>query len=107
VRLSPLTLVQLGWRNLWRQRRRNVMLLAAIFVAVAGVVLINALIRGLQYEMRDSAVKNLSGTFKVLAPGYRDDPSILESFTSTWSASIRPMSVTSRFSVTLRSLASS
>jgi ABC-type lipoprotein release transport system permease subunit len=81
VRLPPLLLLQLGWRNLWRQRRRNFMLLAAILVAVAGVVLINALIRGLQYEMRDSAVENLSGTLKVLAPGYRDDPSILESFT--------------------------
>ena len=81
MRLPPLLLLQLGWRNLWRQRRRNFMLLAAILVAVAGVVLINALIRGLQYEMRDSAVENLSGTLKVLAPGYRDDPSILESFT--------------------------
>jgi lipoprotein-releasing system permease protein len=80
VSLSPTLLLQLGWRNLWRQRRRNFMLLAAIFVAVAGVVLINALIRGLQYEMRDSAVRNLSGSMKVLAPGYRDDPSILEGF---------------------------
>jgi ABC-type lipoprotein release transport system permease subunit len=80
VSLPPKLLLQLGWRNLWRQRRRNFMLLAAIFVAVAGVVLINALIRGLQYEMRDSAVRNLSGTMKVLAPGYRDDPSIMEGF---------------------------
>jgi ABC-type lipoprotein release transport system permease subunit len=73
-------LVQLGWRNLWRQRRRNVMLLAAIFVAVAAVVLTNALIRGMQYDMRDSAVRNLTGNMKVYAPGYRDDPSILQGF---------------------------
>jgi ABC-type lipoprotein release transport system permease subunit len=75
-----LLLVQLGWRNLWRHSRRNGLLLAAIFVGVAGVVLTNALIRGYQYDMREDAVKNLTGHFKVLKPGYLDDPSIEQSF---------------------------
>jgi len=80
MRLPLGLLVQLGWRNLWRHRRRNVLLLAAIFVAVAGVVLTNALIRGFQYDMMDDAVRNLTGHLKVMAPGYRDDPSISEGF---------------------------
>ena len=69
-------LAQLGWRNLWRYRRRNLMLFSAIFVAVAGCVLISALIRGYQHDMIDDAVANLTGNLKVLAPGYRADPSI-------------------------------
>ncbi len=85
-------LVQLGWRNLWRQRRRNIMLLAAIFVAVAAVVLTNALIRGVQYDMRDSAVRNLTGNMKLYAPGYRDDPSILQGFelAEGWQPAVAP-----------------
>ena len=73
-------LVQLSWRNLWRQRRRNSMLLAAIVVAVGTVVFANAVIRGYQGDMLNDAVSNLAGHVKVLAPGYRADPSIEKSF---------------------------
>ena len=69
-------LMQLSWRNLWRHRRRNGMLLAAIVVAVATVVLANSLIRGWQVQMLDTVVTNLTGHVAVHAAGYRDDPSI-------------------------------
>jgi ABC-type lipoprotein release transport system permease subunit len=73
-------LVSLGGRNLFRHRRRTLMLLAAICVAVAGVTVMNSLIRGFQQDMRESAVENLTGDIKVLAPGYRDDPGIQKRF---------------------------
>jgi len=73
-------LLRLGWRNLFRHKRRNFMLLLAICVAVAGVVVMNSLIRGFQFDMQESAVANLTGHVKVLAPGYRDDPNIEKSF---------------------------
>ena len=80
TRLPFKLLVQLGWRNLWRQRRRNLILLAAIVVAVATVSLTCAFIRGYQYDMMEDAVRNLTGDVKILSPGYRDDPSIEQSF---------------------------
>ncbi|MEQ8859400.1 MAG: FtsX-like permease family protein [Pseudomonadales bacterium] len=73
-------LLSLSTRNLFRHRRRNLMLLAAICVAVAGVTVMNSLIRGFQEDMRESAVANLTGDIKVLAPGYRDDPGIEKRF---------------------------
>ena len=77
----PLSLLlQLSGRNLLRHRRRTFMLLLAICVAVGGVTFMNSLIRGFQYDMREAAVVNLTGDIKVLAPGYRDDPSIENSF---------------------------
>lgn len=77
----PLKLLyQLSSRNLFRHRRRNGMLLAAIVVAVTGVVVTNSLIRGMQFDMQQSAVANLTGHVKILAPGYRDDPNIVKSF---------------------------
>ncbi|HTO57240.1 MAG TPA: FtsX-like permease family protein [Pseudomonadales bacterium] len=75
-----LLLSRLGWRNLWRYRRRNLMLFTAIMVAVAGCVLISALIRGYQHDMMDDAIENLTGNLKVMAPGYRADPSIARGF---------------------------
>jgi len=73
-------LFQLSVRNLLRHRRRNGMLLLAIAVAVAGVDATNALLRGYQYDMLNTAVGNLTGHVKVLAPGYRDDPNIQKGF---------------------------
>jgi len=73
-------LAALSVRNLFRHKRRNLMLLIAIVVAVAGVVVTNGLIRGMQFDMREAAVANLTGHIKVLAPGYLDDPNIEKSF---------------------------
>ncbi|MCZ6459214.1 MAG: FtsX-like permease family protein [Gammaproteobacteria bacterium] len=73
-------LLQLSQRNLFRHRRRNIMLLLAICVAVAGVTVMNSLIRGFQYDMQEAAVANLTGHVKILAPGYLDDPNIEKSF---------------------------
>ena len=73
-------LLQLSWRNIWRHRRRNALLLAAILVAVAFILLANSLIRGWQSQMLDMVVENLTGHVKVMAPGYRADPSIEYAF---------------------------
>lgn len=71
---------QLSVRNLLRHRRRNGLLLAAIVMAVAGVVVSNALIRGFQVDMSDRAVDSLTGHIAMHAPGYLDDPNISRSF---------------------------
>ena len=73
-------LLQLSVRNIRRHRRRNGLMLAAIVVAVAAVVLMNSLIRGMQQDLAETAVAGLLGHVKVLAPGYRDDPSMQRSF---------------------------
>ena len=52
----------------------------AILVAVGSLVFTNALIRGYQYDMLEDAILNLSGHIKVLAPGYRSDPSAESNF---------------------------
>ncbi len=79
-RVPLLVLFQLSWRNIWRHRRRNILLLAAIVVAVATVVLANSLIRGWQAQMLETVVANLTGHVAVHAPGYRADPSIQRGF---------------------------
>ncbi|MYD80254.1 MAG: ABC transporter permease [Gammaproteobacteria bacterium] len=72
--------LNLSLRNLWRQRRRNSILLVAITVAIGGVIVLNSLIRGMQVQMVDSVVENLSGHIKMHAPNYRDDPSMERGF---------------------------
>ena len=73
-------LLQLAWRNLGRHRRRNGMLLCAIALAVAGVVLLNAMLRGMEGEVRAVVLDNLTGHVKVLGEGYLADPGIEHGF---------------------------
>lgn len=73
-------LLQLSWRNLWRHRRRNGILVLAIALAVTGVMLMNTLMRGMAAEMREAVIDNLTGHVKVIHPGYMADPGIGRSF---------------------------
>ena len=83
-------LVQLSWRNLWRHGRRNAILLVAIAIAVAGVLVLNSLLRGMQVQMKEGVIDNLTGHVKVLQPGYLDDPGIAHGFEMAegWDAGI-------------------
>ena len=88
-------LIRLSWRNLWRHSRRNAILLAGIAVAVAGVVLLNSLLRGMQSEMQNMIIDSLNGHVKVLQPGYLDDPSVTRGFelAPDWDAALQPPQV--------------
>ncbi|MCY4059870.1 MAG: ABC transporter permease, partial [Gammaproteobacteria bacterium] len=73
-------LIQLSWRNIWRHRRRNAILVSAIAVAVTGVMLLNTMMRGMQQDLRNTAIENLTGHVKILEPGYLHDPGIERGF---------------------------
>lgn len=73
-------LLRLSLRNLLRHARRNGLMLAAITFAIATVVFMNALVRGMQHDLSDSTVNNLTGHMQMHAPGYLDDPSIERGF---------------------------
>lgn len=67
-------LLALSTRNLWRQKRRNSVLLIAIIVAVSGVIVLNSLIRGMQTQMVEQAVSGLSAHINIQSAKFRDDP---------------------------------
>lgn len=73
-------LFNLSLRNIVRYRRRNFFLFAAIAVAVGGTTLSNALIRGWQVDMLETAVSALTGHIKLQAPGFADDPGLDKAF---------------------------
>ena len=70
----------LSVRNLWRQRRRNTILLVSVISAITGVVVLNSLVRGMQLQMVDQVVYNLNGHITLHAPDYRSDPAITRGF---------------------------
>lgn len=69
----------LAWRNLWRNYRRTLIMLAALIVGVWAMIFMTALMRG----MVDNAVKNGLQTFvghmQIHQKNYLEDPAITNS----------------------------
>ena len=66
----------LAWRNLWRNHRRTVIMLAAISVGAWAMIFMTALMRGMVNDMLRDGIRALPGHVQVHHPQYRDDPSV-------------------------------
>jgi lipoprotein-releasing system permease protein len=66
----------LAWRNLWRNHRRTLIMLAAITVGVWAMIFMTALMRGMVDDVLYNGIRNLPGEVQIHHPQYRDDPSI-------------------------------
>ena len=72
----------LSWRNLWRNHRRTLIMLAAISVGVWAMIFMTALMRGMVDDMLHQGIRNLPGHIQIHHPVFRDDPSVVNSIAS-------------------------
>jgi ABC-type lipoprotein release transport system permease subunit len=68
--------VTLAWRNLWRNYRRTLIMLAAIVLGVWAMIFMTAIMRGMVDGIVTSGIKYLPGHAQIHHPAYRDDPSV-------------------------------
>ena len=68
-------ILQLAIRNLWRQRRRNGLVLLAIVLTISGVFVMNTLARGMEYSFLEDSIRHLRGHIKIESLQYADEPS--------------------------------
>ncbi len=67
---------RLAWRNLWRNHRRTLIMLAAIVIGVWAMIFMTALMRGMVDDMVKDGVSALPGHVQIHNPAFRDDPTI-------------------------------
>lgn len=75
-------LAQMAWRNIWRNPRRTLVVLAAIVVGIWSMVVLGALMRGMETGMLENGIRTLTGNIKIQHRAYRQDPSIANSITA-------------------------
>lgn len=76
----PLTAITtLAWRNLWRNHRRTLIILAAIVIGVWAMIFMNAMMRGMIDGMVQTGIASLPGHAQVHHRVYLDDPSVVNS----------------------------
>jgi ABC-type lipoprotein release transport system permease subunit len=68
--------LRLAWRNLWRNYRRTLIMLAAIVVGVWAMIFMTALMRGMVDEMVKDGISAIPGHVQIHNPAFRDDPTI-------------------------------
>ena len=68
--------LRLAWRNLWRNSRRTLIMLAAIIVGTWAMIFMTALMRGMVDEMVKDGIKALPGHVQIHNPSFLDDPTI-------------------------------
>ncbi|MFT5219274.1 MAG: ABC-type lipoprotein release transport system permease subunit [Planctomycetota bacterium] len=69
----------LSWRNLWRNYRRTLIMLAAIAVGVWAMIFMTAFMRGMVDDLLLQGIRSLPGHIQIHNPDYGDDPSIANS----------------------------
>jgi len=66
----------LAWRNLWRNHRRTIIMIAAISVGAWAMIFMTALMRGMVNDMIRDGISALPGHVQIHHADYRDDPSV-------------------------------
>ncbi|TQV74978.1 ABC transporter permease [Aliikangiella marina] len=69
-------ILPLAWRNLWRNKRRSLLTMLAIFVAVMSMVVLGAFMRAWSSATIVETINNLTGHGQIHALQYLDDPNI-------------------------------
>ncbi len=67
--------LRLAWRNIWRHRRRTVIIVLAMSTTLAMMMWYDGLVTGFTDAIYGNAVKVLGGNIQVHAAGYRDQAS--------------------------------
>jgi len=73
-------LLKIAWRNVWRNKRRSLITIAAIFIAVLLAIFLRALQLGMYDNMINNVVGSYSGYVQLHSKGYWDDKTIDNAF---------------------------
>ncbi|UCD71079.1 MAG: ABC transporter permease [Syntrophobacterales bacterium] len=72
---------RLGWRNIWRNPRRTLVIMTAVIIGVWSMIFLGSLMRGIADQMVRNGIATLTGHIQVHHNGYRNDPVIENSMT--------------------------
>jgi ABC-type lipoprotein release transport system permease subunit len=64
--------LRLAWRNVWRHRRRTVIIVLAMGLALGMMLMYDGLVDGFNNAIYGNAIRVMGGNIQVHAPGYRE-----------------------------------
>jgi len=64
--------LRLAWRNIWRHRRRTIIIVGAMGLALAMMMMYDGLVDGFNNAIYGNAIRVLGGNIQIHAAGYRE-----------------------------------
>jgi ABC-type lipoprotein release transport system permease subunit len=74
--MNFLTLLKLGWRNIWRSKLRSLVVIFSIIIGVWGGLLILGIMYGLNNQRMDNAINGYIGNVQIHNENFLDDYAI-------------------------------
>ncbi|MBT3312567.1 MAG: ABC transporter permease [Desulfobacterales bacterium] len=71
-----MNIFKMAWRNVWRNKRRTIVTIAAMTVALLAMIVYSSLIEGYMLSMERLILDLEIGDMQIYAKDYRDNPSI-------------------------------
>lgn len=66
--------LKLAWRNIWRNKRRTLITMSSVVMAVLLSGVMSSMQQGQYDQMIDNSVGSFMGHIQIQAPGYHDEP---------------------------------
>ncbi|WP_346864385.1 FtsX-like permease family protein [uncultured Draconibacterium sp.] len=73
-------IIQMAWRNIWRNRKRTIITAASIFFALFFAIIMRSFQLGTYGHMIHQVIESYSGYLQVQSPDYFDEPGLDNSF---------------------------
>ncbi len=70
----------IGWRNLWRNKRRSMVVISSIAVGIFVMLLSMGILNGMNNQMVDNTIRTSLGHISVHKKGFQDDMKLQNSF---------------------------
>ncbi|MCY1719506.1 FtsX-like permease family protein [Prolixibacteraceae bacterium Z1-6] len=73
-------IIQMAWRNIWRNRRRTIITAASIFFALFFAIIMRSFQLGTYGHMIHQVIESYSGYLQLQSPDYFDEPGLDNAF---------------------------
>ncbi len=74
MRTSSVPLIRLAWRNVWRHRRRTVLLILVVAYAAFAIIFYRGFIDGVSASVLNAQARFVGAPVLIMTPAYYDDP---------------------------------
>lgn len=75
------TYIKLSWRNIWRNKRRSLIVIFSIGIGIFFMLITMALVNGMNYQMIDNTISTSLGHLSIHKKGFLDNVKVSYSFT--------------------------
>lgn len=73
--------VRIGWRNLWRNKRRSLVVISSIAIGIFAMILSMGVMNGMNNQMVENTIKTSLGHIAIHRKGFQDDMKLQYHFT--------------------------